>query len=61
MKVEEDGVGPNQKKGKGRSSIGEEGPVKEVQVRGVRVCRECWGTVSYGDSSLVSVETRADG
>ena len=24
-----------------------EGEVKEVQVRGVRVCKDCWGTVSY--------------
>jgi rabenosyn-5 len=24
-----------------------DGEVKEVQVRGVRVCKDCWGTVSY--------------
>jgi len=24
-----------------------DGEVKEVQVRGVRVCKNCWGTVSY--------------
>jgi hypothetical protein len=27
-----------------------DGDVKEVQVRGVRVCRDCWGTVSYVSS-----------
>jgi hypothetical protein len=31
-----------------RGSSSTEGELpKEVQVRGVRVCRDCWGTVSY--------------
>jgi rabenosyn-5 len=27
-------------------STKKDGEVKEVQVRGVRVCKDCWGTVS---------------
>ena len=34
-----------EKQNAGDGVVGEE--VKEVQVRGVRVCKECWGTVSY--------------
>jgi hypothetical protein len=26
--------------------VGVDGEPREVQVRGVRVCRDCWGTVS---------------
>lgn len=40
MKIDESSPGPATN-GKG------EGEVKEVQVRGVRVCKDCWGTVSY--------------
>ena len=40
MKIDESSPGPAAN-GKG------EGEVKEVQVRGVRVCKDCWGTVSY--------------
>jgi rabenosyn-5 len=31
---------------RGNSSVDGEAP-KEIQVRGVRVCKDCWGTVSY--------------
>lgn len=40
MKIDESSSGPSTN-GKG------DGEVKEVQVRGVRVCKDCWGTVSY--------------
>lgn len=43
MKIDESSSGPSTN-GKG------DGEVKEVQVRGVRVCKDCWGTVSYVQS-----------
>jgi rabenosyn-5 len=42
MKVDLDEDGGKSSKGKGKG----EGPPTEVQVRGVRVCKDCWGTVS---------------
>jgi len=40
MKIDESPSGPGTN---GKAN----GEVKEVQVRGVRVCKDCWGTVSY--------------
>ena len=35
-----------------------EAEVKEVQVRGVRVCKDCWGTVSYVHSARQAIRYR---
>jgi hypothetical protein len=50
MKLEDEDKRKNKtrstgKRSQGDTPVGEE--VKEVQVRGVRVCKECWSTVSY--------------
>lgn len=45
--VEEGFVGWMKVEDPSSSTNGKGEEVKEVQVRGVRVCKDCWGTVSY--------------
>jgi hypothetical protein len=43
MKIDDSTSGSGTTNGNGKGA----GEIKEVQVRGVRVCKDCWGTVSY--------------